>query len=83
MKRWLEHNLGSAYVDGVTRKQLFRLAAEHHLIDDVAAWFNYHNARNKTAHTYNHATAVEIYAVTPGFLDDVRLLLNNLEAKND
>jgi len=83
MKRWLEHNLGSTYVDGVTRKQLFRLAAEHHLIDDVPAWFNYHNARNRTSHTYDHAVAMEIYEVIPGFLEDVQLLLKNLEEKND
>ncbi len=83
MKRWLEHNLGSTYVDGVTRKQLFRLAAEHHLIDDVEAWFEYHNARNKTSHTYNHVTALEIYDITHGFLDDVQLLQKNLEEKND
>ena len=35
MKRWLEDNLGSAYVDGVPRRELFRLAAENRLLTDV------------------------------------------------
>ena len=35
MKRWLEKNYSSSYVDGVTRRELFRLAAENHIIDYV------------------------------------------------
>src|SRR3954471_15820241 len=46
MKRWLEENV-SATVDGMTRKELFRLAAENKLIEDVEAWFRYHRSRNE------------------------------------
>lgn len=53
MKRWLEMNLGSHAVDGVSRKELFRIAAEHRLIEDAAGWFEYHAARKETVHTYN------------------------------
>jgi len=35
IKRWLDINLGSVYVDGVTRRELFRLAVEHRLVDSV------------------------------------------------
>lgn len=35
IKRWLEANLGAVYVDGVSRRELFRIAAEHRLIADV------------------------------------------------
>lgn len=52
MKRWLEKNIGSTYVDGVTRRELFRLAAESRLITDVERWMDYHTARNQTSHTY-------------------------------
>ena len=83
MKRWLEHDHGSVYVDGITRKSLFRLAAEYQLIDDVSAWFVYHQARNKTSHTYASKTALEVYQITPGFLDDVQGLLCQLQLKND
>ena len=83
MKRWLDHNLGSVYVDGVSRKGLFRLAAEHQLITDVPAWFEYHMARNKTSHTYAAETAAEVYQVAPYFLQDVQALLLQLQQHNE
>jgi nucleotidyltransferase substrate binding protein (TIGR01987 family) len=83
MKRWLEQNLGSAYVDGVSRRQLFRLAAESRLIDEVGNWFEYHEARNRTSHTYDPKRAAEVFAVIPAFFDDAQLLLQNLKARND
>lgn len=49
MKRWLEQNMGNAYVDGVTRRELFRLAAEHHLITDVDLWMEHHSAQSDVA----------------------------------
>lgn len=82
MKRWLEHNVGSVYVDGVSRKVLFRLAAESQLIDDVAAWFEYHTARNQTSHTYAAEIATEVYQIAPKFLQDAQGLLNQLQQKN-
>lgn len=51
MKRWLEKNYGNSYIDGVTRRELFRLAAESKLIDSVDEWMLYHQARNQTSHT--------------------------------
>ncbi len=83
MKRWLENNLGSAYVDGIVRKELFRIAAEHQLITPVNHWIKYHDARNETAHTYDEDKAQEVFAAAKEFLADARELLKNLEAKND
>ena len=57
MKRWLEVNLGPVYVDGITRKELFRIAAENRLLDDVEDWMDYHATRNKTIHAYDPSTA--------------------------
>jgi nucleotidyltransferase substrate binding protein (TIGR01987 family) len=37
MKRWLETNV-SPTMDGLTRKELFRLAAENQLITKVESW---------------------------------------------
>ena len=34
MKQWLENNIGSVHVDGVTRRELFRMSAENGLIDE-------------------------------------------------
>ena len=83
MKRWLENNLGSAYVDGVNRRELFRLGAEHHLISKVDKWMEYHDQRNETAHTYDQKTAEEVFETAKDFLKDAEELLLNLEKRND
>ena len=83
MKRWLENNLGSSYVDGLPRKELFRIAAEHQLISNVSNWFIYHEARNETTHTYDRKKAERVFETAQKFLPDAKELLRNLEKKND
>jgi len=83
IKRWLELNATGAAVDGSTRKELFRLAAESRLITNVENWFKYHTARNETAHTYDPSKAAEIYALAAPFAFDARKLLQVLEQRND
>jgi len=83
MKRWLEMNLGSVYVAGVSRRQLFRLSAEHQLLSDVDRWMEYHDARNETAHTYDESTAEDVFDTAHKFLADSQKLLQALEARND
>ena len=83
MKRWLEENIGSTYVDGVTRRELFRLAAENRLITDVDQWMDYHNERNQTSHTYNEETAQSVFEEATEFVHDAKQLLRALEARND
>ena len=83
MRRWLEVNLGSAYVEGVARRQLFRLSAENKLIADVDQWMEYHDARNETSHTYDEAAAQDVFATAREFLPDAEKLLQALEARND
>jgi len=83
MKRWLVINIGSAVVDGVSRKELFRMAAESRLIPDVEAWFEYNNLRNETAHTYDVKIAEDVYKAAIRFLAEARAFLKVLEAKND
>jgi len=83
MKRWLEMNVSPAAVDGVSRRQLFRLAAENQLIEDVERWMRHHDARNRTSHTYEPAVAEEVYQAVHGFAQDARRLLDALDARND
>ena len=83
MKRWLEKNLGSVYVDGISKKELFRIAAEHHLILNVESWFEYHHARNETSHIYDQEKADAVYAVAVRFARDARTFLETLTSKND
>jgi nucleotidyltransferase substrate binding protein (TIGR01987 family) len=82
MKRRLELVLGSSYVDGITRHELFRFAAENQLINDVEQWMEYHDARNDTSHTYDEERAVEILEVVGPFARDARKFLEILEKKN-
>ena len=83
MRRWLQVNLGSVYVAGVSRRQLFRLSAEHQLLGDVDRWMEYHDARNETAHTYDESTAEDVFDTAHKFLADSQKLLQALEANND
>ena len=83
MKRWLEENVGATYVDGVTRRELFRLGAANKLIADVDQWMEYHNARNETSHTYDQDSADEIFQVAKTFFPAAKKFLDMLEEKND
>jgi len=83
MRTWLGENVGKTVVDGVTRKELLRFAAEYYLIDEVTPWFEYHRHRNQTSHTYEEKTAVEVFACVKSFFYDARALLSSLNNKND
>jgi nucleotidyltransferase substrate binding protein (TIGR01987 family) len=83
IKRWLETNISPAIADGVTRRELFRLAAENRLIDDVEQWMRYHSARNLTSHAYEPEIAERVYTTAHDFAPDAARLLAALEARND
>ena len=83
IKRWLQENIGAASVDGTTQRNLFRLAAENHLIADAERWMDYHKARNSTSHTYNEDAAENVFAEAAEFVHDVKYLLRMLETRND
>lgn len=83
MKRWLEINVSPTTVDGVTRRELFRQAAEHKLIQDVDAWMAHHYARNQTSHTYDAAVADDVFRAVHPFSVDVAKLLATLEMNSD
>lgn len=82
IKRWLGENLGKSQVDGLSRQELFRLAAEYKLIDSVDNWMLFHRARNETSHTYNENTAEEVFKVAVKFFPEATKLLNALQSKN-
>ena len=83
IKRWLETNISPAIADGVTRRELFRLAAENRLLDDVEQWMRYHEARNLTSHIYQPEIAERVYKTAHEFARDAARLLAALEARND
>ena len=83
IKRWLETNVSATAIDGVTRRELFRWAAENRLIDDVEQWMRYHEARSLTSHTYQSEIAERVYATAHDFAPDAARLLAALEKRND
>lgn len=83
MVRWLRMNLGANVVDGVPRRELFRLAAQQRLVADVDMWWQYHEARNITSHIYDERKAELVYSAIGDFVHDARALLTALEARND
>lgn len=83
MKRWLAINISGTAVDGFSRKELFRMAAESRLISDVEVWFEYNSLRNETTHTYDAKTAEDVYKTAIRFAVDARAFLKILEDKND
>ncbi len=45
-------DIGSEEVNRLSRKDLFRIAADKGIIVDPSTWFIYHQARNETLHIY-------------------------------
>ncbi|MCL4233121.1 MAG: HI0074 family nucleotidyltransferase substrate-binding subunit, partial [Deltaproteobacteria bacterium] len=83
IKRWIETNTGPAVADGVTRRELFRMAAENRLVDDVERWMRHHDARNRTSHSYDPEIAEVVYQAARNFVGDARALLFALVERND
>lgn len=79
MKKWLGENIGNTEVDGVSRKELFRIAAQNKLIEDIEQWFLFHEARNMTSHDYDGIKAEEVFGIAIEFLPYAKKLIERLE----
>jgi len=82
LKRWLAESLGKSSVEGLSRRELFRLSVEYRLMDSVETWMIYHRARNETSHTYDQKIATEVFEVAKGFLSDAECLFSTLQKKS-
>lgn len=82
MRRWLHENVAPGVTDGVARRELFRLAAQHRLIEDVDVWMLFHEARNLTSHTYDRENAEQSFDAACRFLPLARTLLEQLRGHN-
>ncbi len=84
MQRWLRVNSVPEDVDlPRTRKDLFRLAAHHGLIDDPVPWFGYAEARNLTSHTYDLDQAAVVYGAALDFVTAAADFSRRLAERND
>lgn len=62
-------------------KDCFRKAADYGLIENVKLWFDFLEARNLVAHTYNEKMADRIYKITKPFLKNAKELLKKIKAE--
>lgn len=82
LRRWMMKNLSIPDSGLTQRRQLYRLAAKHTLINDVEAWWDFHAARNMTSHTYNEAIALEVAAAARKFDLACEQLINGLKTRS-
>ncbi len=83
LKRRLEADHPSPQaVDQMSFKALLREAAQRGLVRDVERWIVYREARNTTSHTYNEEAASSVHKVAVEFLEEARMLMGELEARN-
>lgn len=83
IKRWLKNNATSDELEGMTLRQMFRLAAENRLITDVDAWMNFRELRNQTSHRYDSGLAADAQALIADFIRAAEKLLEYLKTHND
>lgn len=83
IQRWIKNNKNIDDAEPRTRKELFRIAARYHLIQDPAPWFVFAEARNSTSHTYDLDIAEQVCTKAVEFLPAAKYLLKQLEAMND
>jgi len=81
MKRYLEM-YGLEKADEFSRKDLIRTSVEQGLIQNAEGWLEYLRNRNLTSHTYDKATAEQVYGSAVRFLTDAQYLLERLKEKN-
>jgi nucleotidyltransferase substrate binding protein (TIGR01987 family) len=83
LKRQLETELPNPMeVDGYSYRQLFRIAAERRLVQNVEAWFDYRECRNITSHTYDEKKAVRVFEALPTFAGHAEELLSKLKERS-
>ena len=83
LRRWMMHYQGVSDSEIMQRRQLYRLAAKNGLLDDVEAWWGFHEARNRTSHTYNPAIALEVADTARVFAPLCAQLIETLKAQSD
>jgi nucleotidyltransferase substrate binding protein (TIGR01987 family) len=82
LRRQLRAEEGEEDVSVLSRKDLFRLAAQKKILEGPESWFIFHHARNSTSQTYDEKIAKEVYQVAVQFLPKAELLLSALQVRN-
>jgi nucleotidyltransferase substrate binding protein (TIGR01987 family) len=83
MKRWIEEKGTVTLVDGLSRRELYRVAEELQIITSFEEWMMFHAGRNSSSHLYDSQTASEVLSMSHKFLPAGIALLTFLEEHND
>lgn len=83
MKKWIEENVSPEIVEGVTKKELYRVSAENKLIEDIDAWFKFHKSRNLTSHTYDSRVSEITFKNALLFVSFAKDFQKRIEERND
>ncbi len=85
IKRYLEQvSANPEEVDGLSFQDLIRRAGQQGLVrSELEAWMRHRANRGTTSHTYNEERAERVFQGIPEFLEEVRHLLKELQAKNE
>lgn len=81
MKRWLKKTPDAENIQGVTMRELFRVAAKNGLIEDINKWYEFHIARNLSSHLYEDKVAKETCEIAKEFYAYAQSLCTCLEEK--
>ena len=84
-KRYLEQvSANPAEIDELSFQDLIRRAGQQGLVrSELEAWMRYRANRGTTSHTYNEERAERVFQGIPEFLEEVRHLLRELQARNE
>lgn len=83
MKRWMTEKLGAAALQGISRKDMYRLAGENGFIDNVEEWIRFHHLRNQTTHTYSSDKAEEVLDASDDLLRASQKLIGAIADDHD
>lgn len=83
LQRWIKINISPEEADPRTKRDLFRLAAKKQMIEEPTQWFDFAEARNSSAHTYDEKNAEQVYLTAIAFLPAAEYLYKQLEQHND
>ena len=78
LKRYLSSDTNYQFT---SIKDLYRDAGSSKLIDDVEEWFEFHDFRNLTTHTYSEEISIDVYEIAPNFLKCAKELISRLEKR--
>jgi hypothetical protein len=83
MLRELEEQRGAEGVPEFAFQGLFRIAAQHGLVESAEAWESYREQRNRTLQTHREVVASGgVFAGLPGFIGAARGLLERARARH-